>query len=45
MEVDERLDGVDETLAHLVDLVEDEQGLRTLGHVAPDPVLKLQLGI
>lgn len=43
MKVNEGLDGIDEALGHLVDLVEDEEGLRTLRHVAADPILKLEL--
>ena len=43
MKIDERFDGVDEAFPHLVDLVEDEEGLRTLAHVAPDPVLEVKL--
>ncbi len=43
VEVDEGLDGIEESGLHFVNLVEDEQRLRTLTHVAPNPVLKLQL--
>ena len=41
--VDERLDGVDQSFAHLVDLVEDEERLRTVGDVASNPVLQIKL--
>ena len=41
--VDEGLDRVEQPHGHLVDLVEDEEGLGALAHVAPDPVLQLEL--
>jgi hypothetical protein len=41
--VDERFDGVDQSFAHLVDLVEDEEGLRTVCDVASNPVLQIKL--
>ena len=43
MIVDESLYGVEEPIRHLVDLIKDEEGLRALANVAPDPVLQLQL--
>ena len=41
--VDKRFDGVDESLGHLVHLVEDEHRLRAGSHVATDPVDQLKL--
>jgi hypothetical protein len=41
--VDERFDGVDQSFTHLVDLVEDEEGLRTVCDVPSNPVLQIKL--
>ena len=43
MVVDERLDGVQNAVRHLVRLVEGEEAPLALGHVAADPVGQTQL--
>lgn len=43
MKIDEWLDGIDESGPHFVDLVEDEEWLSTLAHIASDPILQVKL--